>query len=515
MKGGISNMNPLLLTDVYKTVHHEQYPDGMTELHSYLIPRKSRNNDDFLIMFGLSYYVRKFIIEDFQTNFFNLTEDEAVAPYEFAMKHLLGERFADTERWRKLHRLGYLPITIYGVPEGTKVPIQVPMIEIYNTHPDFAWLVNYIETSMQCTLWHIMAAANVGYNFRQIVRKWYDKTVVDAPEASAICDFSMRGQQSVEAAAAASAAFLLSFNKTATIPAFYFLQKYYKGNPEQIATGLASTEHSVMCTNTAVDGNEKDMIVRLLTQIYPNDNFSMVSDSYDYWNLVCNILREPDVKAAVLNHNGFIGIRGDSGDPVDIVAGKLNPDPNVESDLGTVEVLWNIFGGTINSKGYKVLNPHVKAVYGDGITKERAEEIYRRLEAKGFAANNVSLGMGAYSMQSADGNTPLTRDTYGIAVKSTYCCVNDKNYPIFKNPKTDTGEMKKSPKGLLFIYRDTTHANQLGCVEMTEYDQVCTIDDGKYNAFIPYYLPANGDSVNYRNTLDIIRDRLHDGRFNY
>lgn len=507
-------VNPLLLTDVYKTVHHEQYPEGMNSLYSYLIPRKSRTNDNFLIMFGLTYYIRKFLVEDFQTNFFNLTEDEAVAPYEFAMKHLLGERFADTERWRKLHRLGYLPIAIYGVPEGTKVPIQVPMIEIQSTHPDFAWLVNYFETSMQCTLWHIMAAANVGYNFRQIVHKWYDKTVVGAPEASAICDFSMRGQQSVDAAAAASAAFLLSFNKTATIPAFYFLQKYYHGKPQEIATGLASTEHSVMCTNTAVDGNERDMIIRLLTQIYPNDNFSMVADSYDYWNLVCNILREPDVKEAVLNHNGFIGIRGDSGDPVNIVAGKLHPDPNAESDLGTVEILWNIFGGTVNSKGYKVLNPHVKAVYGDGITKERAEEIYRRLEAKGFAANNVSLGMGAYSMQSADGNTPLTRDTYGIAVKSTFCRVDNQNYDILKNPKTDTAEMKKSPKGMLFVYRDETHDNQIGYMELSQLHKEKQYIPCLYNIMKPYYLPAVRDDINTSNSLGAIRNRLHDGHFN-
>ena len=258
-----------------------------------------------------------------------------------------------------------------------------------------------------------------------------------------------------------------------------------------------------MCSNFAVDGDEKTMILRLLKDIYPKDNFTMVSDSYDYWNLVCNILREPDVKQAIMEHKGFIGIRGDSGDPVDIVAGKLNPDPHNEADLGTVEVLWNIFGGTINEKGYKVLDPHIKAVYGDGIT---TKEIYRRLEAKGFAANNVALGMGAYSMQSVNGKDPLTRDTYGIAVKSTYCEVGCDEYPIFKHPKTDDHEMKKSPKGLCFVYK-----NEEG--KLTYIDN-CTMEDlmnvPHENAIHTVFV--NGD-LRLSYNLDEIRETLHGGHF--
>lgn len=505
--GGIFNMYPLLETDVYKTVHHAQYPEGMSYLTSYFIPRKSRTDEDFLIMFGLQYYIKKYLIDDWNENFFSIPFEEAIQPYKYTMQCLLGTRFADVKRFKSLHKLGYLPLRIRAVPEGTIVPIQVPMIEITNTHPSFAWLVNYIETSLQCTLWHIMSSANIGYKFRQIAHKWYDKTVCGVPEKTAICDFSMRGQESVESAAASGAAFLLSFDKTATIPAFWFLDEYYDANPKTSCTGLASTEHSVMCSNFAVDGDEKTMILRLLKDIYPNDNFTMVSDSYDYWNLVCNILREPDVKQAIMEHKGFIGIRGDSGDPVDIVAGKLNPDPHNEADLGTVEVLWNIFGGTINEKGYKVLNPHIKAVYGDGITTERAKEIYRRLEAKGFAANNVALGMGAYSMQSVNGKDPLTRDTYGIAVKSTHCEVGCDEYPIFKHPKTDDHEMKKSPKGLCFVYK-----NEEG--KLTYIDN-CTMEDlmnvPHENAMHTVFV--NGD-LRLSYNLDEIRETLHGGHFN-
>ena len=142
-------MYPLLETDVYKTVHHAQYPEGMSYLTSYFIPRKSRTDEDFLIMFGLQYYIKKYLIDDWNENFFAIPFEEAIQPYKYTMQCLLGTRFADVKRFESLHKLGYLPLRIRAVPEGTIVPIQVPMIEITNTHPSFAWLVNYIETSLQ------------------------------------------------------------------------------------------------------------------------------------------------------------------------------------------------------------------------------------------------------------------------------------------------------------------------------------------------------------------------------
>ena len=174
----------------------------------------------------------------------------------------------------------------------------------------------------------------------------------------------------------------------------------------------------------------------------------MVSDSYDYWHLVDEIL--PQLKDEIMNHNGCLLVRGDSGDPVEIVT-------------ETVFHLWDIFGGTVNSKGYKVLDPHVKALYGDSITVNRCAEIYRRLIEAGFACNNVSLGVGSFSMQcieTVNGKdetilNPFTRDTFGIAVKATYGEVNGKGFEIFKNPKTDTGRFKKSQRGVCRVYHDT------------------------------------------------------------
>ena len=431
---------PLLLCDFYKTVHSEQYPKGITKLVSYFTPRMTRiEGEDKLVMFGLQAFIKEYLIDYFNENFFSKPKDEVVAEYNRILGYTLGKNSYKDEKIKKLHDLGYLPLEIKAIPEGERVPIKVPMLEISNTHSDFAWLVNAIETLLSCSLWHTMISANVGYNYRQIVNKYYEISVEDnVPRSRALGDFSMRGQESLESATKSSAAFCLSFLNTATVPAIPFLEEYYNCDctKEPVAFGSISTEHSVMCSNTAVDGDEITMLKRLLNETYKDLSFSMVSDSYDYWNLVDNIL--PQCREDILNHNGCLLVRGDSGDPVEVVA-------------DTVFHLWDIFGGSVNSKGYKVLDSHVKAIYGDSITPERAKQIYETLIKNGFACNNVALGVGSFSMEclQKDGKfSPFTRDTFGIAVKATYGEMGDKPLMIFKNPKTDTGNFKKSQRGM-------------------------------------------------------------------
>lgn len=503
------NNLPIIKCDFYKCTHYAQFPKDMTKIVSYLTPRMSRVEDKELVMFGLQYFIKKYMIEDFNKNFFSMPKKEVMKRYRRMMRYTLGENLTDCKRWESLYDLGYLPLEICAVSEGIRIPMKVPMIQITNTHPDFMWLVNHFETALSVTLWHMMASANVGYKYRKIVEKYYDKTVENGiPYNTAIGDFSMRGQESIESATTSSAAFLLSFVNTATIPAIEFLENYYNADIENeiVGKGLTSTEHSVVCSNYSIDGNEKDFILRLLTEIYPHDNFTMVSDSYDYWNLVANIMAEEDVKEAVLNHNGFIGIRGDSGNPVDIICGNPDCKDDICENLGTVSLLWSTYGGTINSKGYKVLDKHIKVVYGDSITPERAEEIYRRLEEKGFAANNVSLGMGSYSMQSCEGNTPMTRDTYSIAVKSTYGELEDgTKFEIFKNPKTDNGHFKKSQKGCCVVYKDDN-----GNITYKDGFDYLTAKFYVDNMLIPVF--KDGKLLKDY-TLEEVRNNLHKGWF--
>ena len=446
--------NPLLCLDFYKTAHADQYPSGLSKMVSYYTPRMSRLSDtDKITMFGLQAFIQEYLIRAFNDNFFNRPVNEVIAEYRRVLNNSIGTDGVGVHRLKALHALGYLPLEIRAVPEGVRTNIHVPQIEISNTNPDFVWLVNSIETMLSCTMWHTQISAEVGYRYRKIVNKYADLTCDDDVVRSKLLgDFSMRGQESVESATKSSAAFCLSFLNTATVPAILWLEDNYacRVENEDVAYGALSTEHSVMCSNFAVDGDEKSQILRLLRFIYPHQSFSMVSDSYDYWNLVNDIL--PSIKEDVLAHDGCLAIRGDSGNPVEIVT-------------ETVFRLWDIFGGMVNSKGYKVLDPHVKALYGDSITPQRCQQIYSILADEGFAISNVSLGVGSFSMQCLEEidrgelknevrYSPYTRDTFGIAVKATYA-ENAIGQPImiFKNPKTDSGHFKKSQRGCCRVFK--------------------------------------------------------------
>lgn len=497
-------INPLLLKDFYKACHAEQYNPKLTRMVSYFTPRMSRlEGQNKLIMFGLQAFIKEYLIEYFNEYFFGRPKNEVLGEYSRVMNHTLGDGAYDLNKIGDLYDLGYLPLEIRAIQEGSRVNIKVPMLEISNTNPKFTWLVNAIETLMSCTLWHTMVSANVGYNYRNIVNKYYDISVDDnIPRARALGDFSMRGQESVESAIKSSAAFCLSFLNTATVPAILWLEHYYNCDctTEPVAFGAISTEHSVMCSNFAMDGDEISLIRRLLTEIYPNHSFSMVSDSYDYWNLVDNIL--PQLKDEIMAHNGCIAIRGDSGDPVQIVT-------------DTVEHLWNIFGGTVNSKGFKVLDPHVKALYGDSITPQRCQRIFEILIEKGFACNNVSLGVGSFSMQcleefdlsnedSVVKYNPYTRDTFGIAVKATYAEDENGNpIMIFKNPKTDSARFKKSQKGCCCVVYDGNDYS---------YKDELTFEEHNVpeNQLIPVF--RNGEML-VDLSLSEIRNRLWDNTF--
>ena len=438
------NINPMLLCDFYKTVHSDMINPKMTKSMSYYTPRMSRvNRWDKVVMFGVQMFCKTWLIDYFNENFFELSEDEVVGEYTRVLDATLGKGIYGTEKIRKLHRLGYLPIEIIALPEGTMVPVHVPMFGITNTHDDFAWLPQALESLISAEMWYPQITATVGKTYRDIVNKYYAETVEDdVPRARALGEFDFRGDMCVDAALMAGAGWCLSFLLTATVPAIPYLENIFNCDctKEPVAFGSVSTEHFVMCSNYAVDGDEITFLRKMLTELYPNTSFSCVLDSYDYWNVIDNIL--PQLHDEIMAHNGCMLMRGDSGDCVEVVT-------------KTVFKLWEQFGGTVNSKGYKVLDPHVKAIYGDSITVQRCEEIYEILKNAGFACSNVALGVGSFSMHCIEEDNilkPFTRDTFSSCIKACYAEVDGKCYPVFKNPKD--GGFKKSQKGLCYVYEE-------------------------------------------------------------
>lgn len=547
--------NPLIQTDFYKACHHAQYNENIEYITSYYTPRMTRiKGQDKVVMALLQSFLVEYFLEAFNENFFSVDKEKVISEYFETLEETIGNKVAKdaAEKVSELHDLQYLPIRVSAIPEGTLVPVKVPMFEITNTHPKFAWLVNALETLMSTSLWHGMVSATVGYQYRQIVNKWFDKTVDNVSPSLALGDFSLRGQESMESGIKSSAGFLLSHMNTATVPSIPYLSHYYNTPKKEVGKGAISTEHSVMCSNYAIDGDERTFMKKLITEIYPEGYVSIVSDSYDYWGMIDKVL--PSLKNEIMGRKGTIGIRGDSGDPVKIVAGLeikkgefLNDELmkvedadegnniyEIDGDLfivgvengevismektkledmpseiiGTVAALYRNFGGYVNSKGYKVIDSHIKAVYGDSITQQRAEEIYKRLAQKGFSAQNVTLGVGSFSMQAVeneDGSlSPYTRDTFGVAIKATHGLMNDgKELFILKDPITDTGNFKKSLQGLVDV-----RVNDNG--ELYAVDQV-SVKDARNTIMRTVF--ENGRLVN-KETLQDVRNRLHEGKFN-
>lgn len=478
-------MNSLLNTDGYKTGHIFQYPKGTEYVYSNWTPRKSRiSGIDHVVHFGLQHFIKKWLIEDFYNNFFGETQSVAVKQYKRTMDNYLGKDSVDVSHIEALWNLGYLPLKIKSLPEGSLVPMRCPAVTIINTKPEFYWLTNYIETLMSAELWGPTTSATIAYQYRKMLNFYCEKTGGDPNFVQFQGhDFSMRGMYGVAAAKLSGMGHLLSFVGTDTIPAILELERYYGADSdnELVGCSVPATEHAVMAAGKKED--EFETFRRLICDTYPNGIVSVVSDTWDLWKVLTEYL--PRLKGKILARNGKLVIRPDSGDPVDILCGldikgssgkyftgvidgavQYVSDDIVNSPQGkgVIELLWDVFGGTINEKGYKVLDPHIGAIYGDSITLERCQKICERLESKGFASTNIVFGIGSYTYQYN------TRDTFGFAMKATWCQVNGIGYDIFKDPVTDDGT-KKSAKGLIKIIE----ANRT-----YEYiDQVSQFDEGQ------------------------------------
>lgn len=588
-------LSPLLMTDFYKTIHHLAYVPKLDFLWSYWTMRKSRyENLEKGVVFGHQATFKKYLIEDFNEKFFNRPLEDVVNEYKRFISNTMSVQASDTTEIEKLHKLGYLPIRIRALPEGTLANIKTPVYEFTNTVKGYGWLVNYLETYLSVNIWHPINSATVAWRYRQAVNDYFNKTVspiavkkivngteinyftntLNAVPSSACGDFSMRGMTSIEGAAKSSAAHLLSFTGTATIGAIPWLEEYYHCNCEKevIGKGVPSTEHSVM-SSYGKDG-EFECYRHLIEDVFKNGPLSIVSDTYDYWNVLTNFL--PKLKNSIMNRDGKIIIRGDSGDPCDILCGTLkgsdyltvdgltedgikNYFKNIAEETypwngtyesyykvrignylydvtcyhewtsgedeyeegyytdtveevsfkkteittemkGTVEILWEIFGGYINDKGYKVLNEHIGTIYGDAITYERLHDIYKRLADKGFAVNCVTLGIGSFTYQYN------TRDSLGQALKATNAIVDGKEMHIFKDPITDKikgNNFKKSQKGICHVFKDENG------------DIVYTDEHSYKDAFQDELLEVvfENSKMIKEYSLKEIRDRLHEGKF--
>ncbi len=447
-------MSPIFYEDFYKVSHKDQDPEGMELVYSNLTPRSSRvPGVDKVVVFGLQYFVQEYLIRQFNHGFFWQNKERILSQYKSVLDHALGRNSVDLSHVSDLHDLGYLPLHLKALPEGSLCPIRVPLLTVQNTLPAYFWLTNFIETLLCNVVWMPITSATISLQYRRLLERYAEETS-SSPDVVKYQahDFSFRGHASVESACASAAGHLLNFVGTDTVPVIPWLCEYYNASldEELIGCSVPASEHSTM--TVAGEEGEYDIFHRFLTEVYPTGPVSIVSDSYNLWRVLTEYL--PRLKSVIMGRPGKIMCRPDSGNPVDILCGNSSANTPAEQ-AGVVQLLWDTFGGTVNSLGYKELDSHVGAIYGDSITPERCKQICQRLKDAGFASTNVVFGIGSYTFQYQ------TRDTFGLAFKATYVKINGVGRAIYKDPVTDDGT-KKSAKGLLCVWPEMTDEYSIG-----------------------------------------------------
>jgi len=503
--------NSLFYTDGYKIGHKKMLAPGTTKLYGTWIPRSTKHAPKgitSIVSFGQQLAVR-WLHDEWAENFFALPKSE-VAKFAKDMSSYLGLEF-DAAHFEALHDLGYLPIKIKSLPEGIETGTNVPHMTFINTVDGFGWLTLYLETIISSLAWKPATSATIALQYRRNLEEWVQKT--DPANAWLIDflahDFSARGLSPWDMLSS-GLGHATSFRGSDTLVVIPAARYFYNEPEDEVCiNSVNASEHSVSTTKIFTVG-ESQMIADWLG-IFQTGILSIVSDTFDLWKLITEYL--PEHKEAIMNREGKVVIRPDSGNPVDILCGTVTDFHNslkeakekfdgelcsstvhgereftipesriikiedryyelkasvewnrydkqyyyieqveIESQeistkpefKGVIELLWEVFGGTLSKNNYKVLDSHIGAIYGDSITLERQIEIYERLEAKGFAATNIVLGVGSFTYQFN------TRDTLGFAAKGAWFESDGETYDIYKDPITDDGT-KKSLKGLIMV----------------------------------------------------------------
>lgn len=450
-------MNAITAIDGYKVGHKDQYVPGITRVNTNQTPRsvkylpKIAGTDDKIVVLGHTYFVKWYLVDLMNRTFFSVPREVAVKRYQRLMDSYLGKGAVNTDHIGALHDLGFVPVSIRALDEGTVINAGVPFMTLENTLPEFFWITNYLETIASNLTWMMTNNATIARKYKTLMLNYAKATGGDVnfvPFQGH--DFSFRGMSSPQSAEMSGLAHLTSFVGTDTIPALEFAETYYGADLEKelVGASVAATEHSVMCSYGKT--SEFDCFKHLITKVYPNGIVSIVADTFDFWGVLTDFL--PRLKDVILARKGGpigdkVVIRPDSGDPVKIVVGDPDAPEGSPENLGAIQCLWNVFGGTINEKGFKVLDPHIGLIYGDSITLQRCKDILEGLKAKGFASTNIVFGVGSYTYQYQ------TRDTLSQAFKATSITVDGVDQAIFKEPKTDGGT-KKSAKGNLVVLKN-------------------------------------------------------------
>ncbi len=412
--------NILLLTDSYKVGHYKQYPKGTTRVLSFFESRGGRYSET--LFFGLQYIINMYLKGPV------VTEEKIEEAREIFAAHFGDPTIFNEAGWRHILEAhgGRLPVEIKAVREGSRVSTSNVLVTVVNTDPKVAWLTNYLETLL-VQLWYPMTVATQGYFMKQTLLKYLEMSGTPEEIDYKLHDFGFRGSTSVESAGIGGAAHLVNFKGTDTIPGLLVARRHY--GERMAGNSINAAEHS---TITSWGRSHEAEAYKNMLEQYPKGLVAVVSDSYNIYN-ACYTIWGNELRDRVLNRDGVLIIRPDSGDPVDVL-------PKV------LEILGEKFGWSKNTKGYKVLNPKVRLIQGDGIDYESLEVILEAIVGAGWSADNLAFGSGGGLLQKLD------RDTQKCAFKCSAVEINGEWSDVYKDPFTDPG--KRSKRGRLALIRE-------------------------------------------------------------
>lgn len=419
--------NPILKTDSYKTSHYRQYPPNTTHITSYIEPRKVSTNafkvTDGVVNFGLQMYIKDMINNP-------VTKDHIDEAEDIIIRHGLPFNRNGWERIVNKHG-GYLPLEIEGLPEGMVIPIGTPQVQVTNTDPELPWLTSYVETDLLRAIWYPSTVATLSREIKLLLKKYMDLSCDNLDKLPFMLhDFGSRGVSSQQSAGIGGLAHLINFMGTDTLEALVYARDYY-GQTEMPAFSVPASEHSTI--TSWGEENEVAAYENMVVQFGGPDNIvSVVSDSYDI-RRACELHWGTTLRRKVRDAGGTLVIRPDSGDPASVV-------------LDCLDIIGSKYSYELNSKGYRVLEPCVRILQGDGINYNSIGDICRNITENGWSMDNVVFGMGGALLQHSN------RDDLSYAMKANEIEFRDgTKRPVFKKPKTDNTKSSKAGRQMVIM----------------------------------------------------------------
>jgi nicotinamide phosphoribosyltransferase len=398
-------------------------PDNMTGDFDYWEARTGARFP-FMTFFGLQAIIKEYLIGKV------VTKEKIDAAERLNDVHL-GPGIFQRQLWEYILEKynGMLPVTIKAVPEGMTIPVSNAMITIETEDPAVAWLPGHLETLIS-QVWYPSTVCTLSREVKKMIAKYLDETADNRDGLPfKLHDFGYRGVSSVESAGLGGMAHLVNFLGTDTLRALEYAMHYYDANLKTLGFSIPATEHRIM-TVKGREG-EAEQYERVLDK-FPKGYVAIVSDSYNIYNAADQILGVK-LHDKVMKRDGTVVVRPDSGD---------NP---AEIMLKLHTILGDRFGYSYNRRGYKVLDPHVRLIWGDGIDYDGIDNILGEMKVHKWSADNPAFGMGGGLLQK------VNRDTQRCALKCSASRLGDIWRDVYKDPICGS---KKSKRGRLALVYD-------------------------------------------------------------